>query len=355
MSRFNNVESAPVVLVRGSDPVLVHDAVIAIDHLLVGDAERDFCVEELPFDALVSESGAVDVGRIVDAAHTPAFLAERRVVIARGLGVLTKADDVAPIVGYLADPLSTTSLVLVWDKPDGSQRKTGPPPKSLVGAIKAAGGVVVETDPGSGRKAGEWIDEQLKAEQFRLDAAARTKLVDFLGEQPDLLVGILATLRGVFSKGAVLSADDLQAFLGAAGDVTPWVLTDAIDSGDVSGAVVAVQRMMHSGDRHPLQILSTLSSHVGAMVALDGAELAGHDDAARMLGMHPFRAKKLLSQSRRLGSERLRDFMALLAQADLDVRGAKAWPDNVVMEVLVARMASRTGATRRTSGTRNSS
>lgn len=355
MSRFDGVKDAPVVLVRGADPVLVHDAVIAIDRLLVGDAERDFCVEDLPFESLVAESGAVDVGRVVDAAHTPAFLAERRVVIARGLGVLTKADDVAPIVGYLADPLSTTSLVLVWDKPDGSQRKTGAPPKSLVAAIKAAGGIVVETDPGSGRKAEEWIDEHLKAEEFRLDAAARTKLVDFLGEQPDLLVGVLATLRGVFAKGAVLSADDLQTYLGSAGDVTPWALTDAIDSGDVAGAIVTLQRMMHSGDRHPLQILSTLSGHVGAMVALDGAEVAGHDDAARMLGMHPFRAKKLLSQSRRLGSDRLRDFMGLLAQADLDVRGAKAWPDSVVMEVLVARMASRSGAPRRGSGSRISS
>jgi len=36
----------------------------------------------------------------------------------------------------------------------------------------------------------------------------------------------------------------------------------------------------------------------------------------------------------------------LLAQADLDLRGAKEWPDELVMEVLVARL-SRLGSGRR--------
>ena len=30
----------------------------------------------------------------------------------------------------------------------------------------------------------------------------------------------------------------------------------------------------------------------------------------------------------------------LLAEADLDLRGGKAWPDHLVLEVLVARLAT---------------
>jgi DNA polymerase-3 subunit delta len=346
------VPGIPVVLVRGADPVLVHDAVIAIDHALVDGAEREFCVEELGFDSLVNESGDIDVGRIVDAAHTPAFLSDRRVVVARGLGVLTRAEMVAPLVDYLADPLPTTSLVLVWDKPEGTQRKTGAPPKSLATAVASAGGVVVDTDPGTGRKAAAWIDEQLATEQFRLDAAARARLEEFLGEQPDLLVGVLTTLRGVYDAGARITAGDLEPFLGSAGDVTPWTLTDAIDRGDAAGALVALDRMLTGGERHALQVMSTLSTHIGAMLALDGAQVTGKEDAGKLLGMHPFRAGKLLTQARQLGSERLAEFMGLLATADLDLRGARAWPDNLVLEVLVARLASRSAGNRRRSPAR---
>jgi DNA polymerase-3 subunit delta len=39
--------------------------------------------------------------------------------------------------------------------------------------------------------------------------------------------------------------------------------------------------------------------------------------------------------------------IGLLAQADLDLRGAKEWPDELVMEVLVARLSRLASAARR--------
>ena len=47
-----------------------------------------------------------EVRAVVDAAQTPPFLTETRVVVARGVGRFG-ADDVAPLVAYLADPLPT--------------------------------------------------------------------------------------------------------------------------------------------------------------------------------------------------------------------------------------------------------
>ena len=52
-----------------------------------------------------------------------------------------------------------------------------------------------------------------------------------------------------------------------------------------------------------------------------------------------FPARKALQQSRRLGTERVRRAVELLAAADLDLRGVTAWPEETVMEVLVARLA----------------
>ena len=62
--------------------------------------------------------------------------------------------------------------------------------------------------------------------------------------------------------------------------------------------------------------------------------------AAAILGMKgsTFPARKALSQARRLGGPRIRRAIVLLADADLDLRGVKAWPEELVMEVLVARL-----------------
>ena len=57
-------------------------------------------------------------------------------------------------------------------------------------------------------------------------------------------------------------------------------------------------------------------------------------------------AKLALAQANTLGPERLAEFVRLLAQADLDLKGAKQWPPELVVEVLVSRLASRTPTAR---------
>ena len=76
------------------------------------------------------------------------------------------------------------------------------------------------------------------------------------------------------------------------------------------------------------------------MLPLDGAPVTGEKDAAALLGMKgsTFPARKALTQTRRLGHERVVGPIDLLAAADLDLRGGKAWPDGLVLEVLVARL-----------------
>ena len=62
--------------------------------------------------------------------------------------------------------------------------------------------------------------------------------------------------------------------------------------------------------------------------------------------MAPFPAKKLLQQGRILGSAGVARAITLLAQADLDLRGAQGWPDRLVLEVLVARLSRLARPTR---------
>jgi DNA polymerase III subunit delta len=46
-----------------------------------------------------------------------------------------------------------------------------------------------------------------------------------------------------------------------------------------------------------------------------------------------------LTQTKRLGSDKVATAIGLLADADLALRGSIAWPPELVMEVLVARLA----------------
>lgn len=319
-------------LITGDDESLVLTAIGDLVKRLVGNGDRSLMVEDFDGDDF-------EVRAVVDAAQTPPFLTDNRVVVARGMGRFN-ADDVAPLVAYLAEPLPTTELVLV----SGGGRM----PKALVDALKKAGATTVETAPPSRAKERTgWFDDQIRARGLKLDGHAVSVLAEWLGEDAGRLDGILETLVSTYGTGHTLKAAEVIPFLGDAGGVPPWDLTDSIDSGDTTRALQLLHRMMRAGERHPLQVMSILHSHYVKLLSLDGVDARDEVQAAAAMGIKPgFPAKKALNQYRKLGGGGAARAIALLGQADLDLRGAKDWPEELVMEVLVARL-SRLGGSRR--------
>jgi DNA polymerase-3 subunit delta len=314
-----------VHLLVGDDESILRAAVSDLVHELVGDADRSLLVDEFDGDD-------VEIGSIVDAAQTPPFLTDRRVVVARDVGRFT-AEQVAPLVSYLADPLPSTDLVLVG----GGGRVV----KSLQDAVKRSGGVVHTTNPPT--RAGDrqsWIVEQATQHDVRLSQQAASAIAERLGEDVGRLDGLLATLAATFGGASLLGVDDVVAFVGEAGGVPPWELTDAIDAGNTVLALETLDRMMGAGGRHPLQLMAILHGHYGKLARLDGVEANSEAQVADVLGIKPgYPARKALNQYRRLGGSGVQRAIDLLATADLDLRGARELPDDLVMEILVARLS----------------
>ena len=146
-------------------------------------------------------------------------------------------------------------------------------------------------------------------------------------------------MESTYGTGKKLTVAEIEPFLGESGSVPPWDLTDAIDRGDTTASLLLLQRMTGAGARHPLQVMSILHGHYTKLLKLDGTDARSEGDAANVLGIKGFPAKKALDQYRRLGGPGVVRAIELLAQADLDLRGAKDWPEELVMEVLVARLS----------------
>jgi DNA polymerase-3 subunit delta len=312
--------SVPVHFVKGDDPSLVLDAVARLLDELAGS--DPFAIEDV--------SDADDpVGAAVDAGRTLPFLADRRVVVVRDIGRF-RTDELAPLLEYIDDPSPTAVLVVVAG---GGQTST-----KLTAAVRKVGHVTDVTVP-SGKGRTSWIGEQLKDARVKLERAAADHLNDHLGEDVGRLPNLLSMLAAAYGEGAKIGMEELEPFLGEAGGVAPWDLTDAIDSGVTDVAINQLHRMLAAGDRHPLVVMATLHRHYAAMLRLDGAGATNENEAAEILGVKPYPAKKALNQSRRLASAGLARAIELLAAADLDLRGASAWPEELVLEVLVARLS----------------
>ncbi len=318
------MSSLPAYLVRGEQPALLADAVKHLVAELVGGGDAGLLTEELYGDEY-------SVGSVVDAAQTPPFFGDRRIVVARDVGRFS-THDVGPLIAYLADPLRTTSLVLVAGG--------GQVARSLVEAVRKAGHVVDAGVPG-GRGRATWLAAKLKEGPVRLDGRAAAMVGEHLGDDVDRLGSLLEMLASAYGHGSRLGVNEVAPLLGGMGSVAPWELTGAIDAGDTAVALGVLRRLTGPGGRHPLVVLATLHSHFARLLRLEGADVADEAGAAALLGItgSTYPAKKALLQVRRLGHAPLARAIHLLAEADLALKGAIDWPPDVVLEVLVARLS----------------
>jgi DNA polymerase III subunit delta len=319
-----------VHLLTGDDESILRAATNTLVQTLVGDGDRALIVDEF-------DGEDYTLGAVVDAAHTAPFLTDHRVVVVRGAGRFT-ADELGPLAGYLADPLPSTELVIEW----GSQRR----PKPFDEALSKAGATIASTTPPNrARERNGWVQAAAKATGVRLSGPAVDLIVAHLGENVAALDGVLRTLEATFGAGNVLGPEHVEPFLGDAGGVPPWDLTDAIDSGRTGPAIELLRRMLGAGERHPLQVMAILQGHYGKLATLDGRQLRSEADAAAALGIKPgFPARKAMEQARRLGGTSIRRAIDLLAAADLDLRGRRDLDSTLVMEILIARLSRLTRA-----------
>ncbi|HEY0712968.1 MAG TPA: hypothetical protein VGF45_09865, partial [Polyangia bacterium] len=105
---FASIEAgdlAPIYALVGEETYLIERCLEALKKAVVGDA----AAREGSFNLDSFELKQAGVATALDSARTMPMFAKRRLVIARGLGEL-KADDLAPLAGYIEDPNPTTCL-----------------------------------------------------------------------------------------------------------------------------------------------------------------------------------------------------------------------------------------------------
>ncbi len=322
-------------LVSGEDPSLVSQALTRLLDELAEGQERSLVVEDRSGDD-------VDLADVVDACRTPPFLADRRVVVVRDIGRFTP-DQLQHVTEYLGAPLGTSRLVLTTG---GGQV----PARFLTSFRQSAVTVVVTTDVGA-KEARAWVAEHLARAPLTLVPAAASLVEAHLGEDLNRLDALLGTLETAYGAGARLSPDDVAPYLGQAGGVPPWDLTDAIDQGDHARALTVLHRLTEAGARHPLVVLAVLHRHFGNVLRAQSPTVTTEAQAAEAIGIpkgrSTFPARKALDAARRLGPTGTGDAITALADAELAVKGKLDWEGTLVLEVLVARLCRLSRARRR--------
>ena len=321
------------VALYGNNDVIVNDAL----HTLIAEqlegldpamALEDFTVND---DTLTPDERESFVQRIITALNTPPFLVPHRVVVVRNAFALAKA-NVEHLQRWIDAPVPGVTLLMA-----GTTTKANALLKSATRVIDVTVGF---------NKGDAYVKEKFREYNLKVDPAAIGPIMDRLGEEVERVDALARTLQSVYGVEKVTYAD-IEPYLGEMGNVPEWDLTDCIDRGRVAEGVRTARRMLDSEGRVPVQVLGILQRHYLRLAQLQNSGAASTAAVMSLLGMKEYPAKKLLGTFNALGTDRSAHAVKLVAQADIDIKGATALDPTLVLEILVARLAKMGEGARR--------
>ena len=323
---------------------MVYDALHNVLQTALGDLDPSFALQDFTAKDAASSSSESVISRVIEALNTPPFLVERRVVVVRDAQSLL-ADEVSELLQWIENPAPAVILIL---------GVVGTKANKLV---KAAGDVV-ETNVGSrAQDRTAFVAEKFAEYNVSIDRSTAQKIAEVVGDDVARVDAMARTLSSIYGT-APLKFSHIEPYLGDAGDVPAWDLTDAIDSGDATKSIVVARRMLDSRGRGGLQIVNILQRHYLSMARLEGSVATSQEEAGSILSMSPYPAGKALKMAQRLGPQRITQAVHWVREADVSLKGGVSYggkdlntdidvTDLTVVEVLVARLARMSGAGRR--------
>lgn len=297
---WDAVELAPVVLVRGSEGLLVERAVSRLQQLArAGDPEIEF--NEL--EAATYASGMLRV------ATSPSLFADTSIVIIRGAEATTD-DLIADILAYLSAP-DPDAMVIVEHR--GGQRG-----KKMLDAIAASGAPVAVCE--SLKKDGEktaFAAAEFRARKRRADAGAVRALVEAVGSDLRELAAACAQLCA--DTTGTINESVVTRYYGGRVEATGFRVADAAIAGQQAQAVALVRHALATG-LDPVPIVAVLAMKLRALAKV--AAMRGRGSlTAKDLGLAPWQVDRARKELQHWTPEGLAKAITAVADADAEVKG----------------------------------
>jgi DNA polymerase III subunit delta len=318
---------APIYCLHGNERFLIDRAVEAIRKAVLG-AEGGTAAS---FDHDVFDLKDVPMAQVVAAARTLPMWSKRRLVIATGIeGV--KADQLEPLVVYVANPNPRGCLVLVGDKVDGRLR-------AFLALRKA--GYLHEFPRLKDRDLQTWLASEAKRRQLAIEPAATQALAEVAG--PDLGRVVQALEQVALFANGPIKRQHVEEMIPESRERGVFELTRAIGMGDVQTALRLLANMLRNREA-PLKIQFMLMRQLRQIWRAKELVAAAvpRPEIASAVGVAPFFLDDILVPAGRMTTAALHRSFTHLYQADRSLKSSRTDPE-VQMMRLVRRLAEEAG------------
>ena len=329
-----------IYLIHGEDDVSVEETVAAMK-ADAGPAElRDVNVTVLEANSLTPEELAA-------AAFTIPFMADRRLVIVRGLlsrferGRYSRSNSngnsqrnaVGPWIelgGQLEGLPPTTDLVFTDGLLTGNNTlltKLKPLSKEKVFALPR------------GNEIGSWISQRAAKHGMDIEPRAVAALADSVGRQPRILDAELRKLA-LYRDGQPVRQQDVERMVAYVREASIFQAVDAVVEGRTGDAIRMARQITDAGQ--PASYVITMIARQVRLLLLAKdmrTRQAPSNEIGQRLRLPSFAVTRTLRQESRLSFERLKHMHHKLVDTDLAMKSMSSMDDQLTLELLIAELS----------------
>ncbi len=331
MTQAQSGKLLPLYLLLGEERFLRSRVVAALRAATTAGGVPGFNEDEFTAGESSAES-------VLSAARTMPMMAARRWVLVREVDRwesksekdAANASDkrsVAPLdqlAAYAAAPSETSVVVLAAGKLNAKRK--------LVNLAKKQGFIV---DCGSLPKHAlqGWVSAAAKKRGNSIAPSAAELIAEVAGPDLSTMDDLLERLSLFIGSGNEITEDTVGDLIPIVRPATVWQLVDALGRGDRGQALTLLEKVYEPTDRG-LRLLGVLSWSTRQMLRFQACLAKGlrGPEAAKAAGVPPFRARELQQQVRRIPAPVLENWLMLLQDVDLALKGGSKRPPRAVLE-----------------------
>lgn len=324
LSQLKQKKYMPIYFLYGDEPFFIDKITDFISKNVLTEAEKGF-------NQTVFYGRDVNTRDIIETAKRYPMMSSHQVVIIREAQDLKNIDD---LEDYMNAPVASTIIVLAfkYKKPDGR--------KKVVKAMKK-NGVFLEAKSIYENKMPEWISEYVHSHNRKITPKATMLISEFIGVNLSLASNEIDKLFLTVKEGEQIDDQTVHEGIGINKDYNTFELQKALGTRDFVKAMQIADYFSHHAKTHPYIVtVSVLAKYYSNLMLLYFTANASRNDAAKMIGVHPFFVDEYFVAKGNYTAQRIVKIISLLRSYDLKSKGVgqAATPHGELLKELIFKI-----------------
>jgi len=274
------------------------------DHVLT-DAEKGF-------NQTVLYGKDLEPSTIIGNARRFPMMANHQVIIVREAQNIKKIEDLEP---YVKNPLPSTILVINYKYKTLDKRKTFP-------KLVDQKGVLFESKKIYENQLPTWISSYLKEQQYTIAPQATAMLAEYLGADLGKVANELDKLIISLPAGTQITPDHIEKNIGISKEFNVFELQNSLGQRNFLKANRIINYFGANPTSNPMPVvISGLFSYFSKILNYHFLEDKSQNNAASVLGVHPFFLKDYVSAAKNYNIKKLVEIISILREYDMKSKG----------------------------------